>query len=172
MTPKPISAFVLLPSWPQHGQSKHGRLIWVKGMRREKWGGCATSNAEYVRVRCALRFSPRAGPWECYALARCLVCVPDVWAFYPSVLSSPERGATGQGAAERCLWLKRCFYAYGRREKTDRKGRDGVWWNRKPWLFVWTWVWEVQKSPLPPPPALLLNTFGASRLAFKQSCRG
>lgn len=90
---------------------------------KRKRGG-ATSNFEYLRVKCAVRFFPLSGPWECNALAPCLAkCVPYVWAFYPSVLSSPDGGETRQGAKERCFWLKRFFflstYTYGARGERE-----------------------------------------------------
>lgn len=113
---------------------------------KEKKRGCATSNSEYLRVKCAMQFFPLAGPWECNALALCLgKCVPYVWALYPSVLSSPERGATGQGARERCLWLKSFFstlthmFWEGERErerkrKGEREAKMGWGETEKPWL--------------------------------------
>lgn len=90
-----------------------------KSTEKKKKRGCATSNSEYLHVKCALQFFPLAGPWECNALALCLgKCVPYVWALYPSMLSSPGRGAARQGARERCLWLKSYFFFF----QTDTYG--------------------------------------------------
>lgn len=142
MTPKPFPAFVLLLSWPpwptrsvktRRPDLSEGDETWEMERRKkkrtqEKKRGCATSNSEYLRVKCALQFFPLAGPWECNALARCLgKCVPYVWALYPSALSSPERGATGQGARERCLWLKSFFphwHIWSGREKERKRERQ------------------------------------------------
>lgn len=86
-----------------HVQSKHRGLIWVIGMRhvrnkaekKDLKKACATFNCGYLGVQCALQSVSWAGPWECNALAYCLdKCVPYVGAFYPSLLSSPQRGAT------------------------------------------------------------------------------
>lgn len=170
MNPKAFSAFVLLLSWPpwptwsvktwKHDLSE-GDETWETERRKKrtkKKGGCATSNSQYLRVKCALQFFPLAGPWECNALAFCLAkCVPYVWALYPSVLSSPERGATGQGARERCLWLKTFFFVHlhiwsGETKKEKAREAETGWGETaKPWLCGWTWMWEVQKSPPPPP---------------------
>lgn len=166
------------------------RGVKKKRTKLKKRRGCATSNSGYLRVKCALQFFPLAGPWECNALALCLAkCVPYVWAPYPSVLSSPDRGATGQGARERCLWLKSFFSTLThmvrqRGRKNERKGerkreggRAGV--GRKQKSHGSVVEPECGRSrnpphplPYPPPAPLLLNTFGTSRLAFKQSCRG
>ncbi len=159
---------------------RHEKQRGEKKAQRKK-RGCATSNSEYLRVKCALQFFPLAGPWECNALALCLgKCVPYVWALHPSMLSSPERGATGQGARERCLWLGSFFFhtdTYGawEKEKGRERGRDGVGQNRKAMAL---WLNLSVGGPEPPHLLLfashpqLLNTFGTSRLAFKQSCRG
>lgn len=113
---------------------RHEKRGREKNGQRKKERGCATSNSQYLRVKCALQFFPLAGPWECNALALCLgKCVPYVWARYPSVLSSPERGATGQGAREKVPLVKELSFhtdtygwGGGKRERERERGKDGV----------------------------------------------
>lgn len=69
---------------------------------------------------------------------------------------------------ERCCWLKSVF--------DTRKGKKR---KRREWIRPFTKVVALWLNPTvggletltPPPPPLLLNTFGTSQLAFKQSCR-
>lgn len=189
INPEPLLLFhSCLGHYDQHGQSKHGRLIWVKGMKQtkntEEWKGqrkkrgCAIFNSDYLRVKCAVQSLSQqvhgnAMLWPFASVNVFPMCGLTI----PHSIVFVRKGSKWVRCKRKVPLVKLLFLYTDMWLGGERgKGRDGVGQKRKAmvlWMNLSVGGPEISPPSLSPsPPTLLLNTFGTSRLAFKQSCRG